>query len=81
MANIDFTLRVFPNHPRALNGAVRFSLQRDGTRPMKEACRRSVYLQRAIGFVPNDPMPYKLLGYLPATEGGRNRHASLPAQQ
>ena len=63
ISDIDFTLRVFPNHPRALNSAVRFSLQHKRHPPNEHGLPAECYLQRAIKFVPNDAMPYRLYGY------------------
>ncbi|NND68829.1 MAG: hypothetical protein HKN19_14665 [Halioglobus sp.] len=63
MGDIDFTLRSFPNHHRALNSAVKFRLRHKRFPPKSKGLRAECYLQRAINFSPNDPIPYGLLGY------------------
>lgn len=55
--DIDYTLRRFPNHPRALNAAVRLS-ERDQTKvenslPLPVEC----YFERALRFRPKDAVP------------------------
>ncbi|GAA5180457.1 hypothetical protein GCM10025771_25000 [Niveibacterium umoris] len=53
-AEIDYTLRAFPNHPRALLSLARLS-QRDKT-PHPQGVKANVacYFQSAINFVPDD---------------------------
>jgi|CXWL01.1.fsa_nt_gi tetratricopeptide (TPR) repeat protein len=62
--DLDYTLRAWPNHPRALLTMIRFQEQvnRKITKhkaPVPAEC----YLQRAIHFSPEDPVPYALYGY------------------
>jgi hypothetical protein len=67
MGDIHYTLQTWPNHHRALKSAVQFRLQH------RELWRQPAdlhnypaecYLQRAINFSPNDPVPYMLYGML-----------------
>lgn len=61
IGDINYTLVRFPNHHRALYSAVRFSLgdAGDGDRERYPA---ECYLQRAVSFKPNDPVPHMLYG-------------------
>jgi len=57
-ADIDYTLRAIPNHPRAL-----LSMERLGMRDKTDFPRGAhypvpCYFDRAIRFVPDDPMPH-----------------------
>jgi len=69
MGDIDFTLRVFPNHPRALNSVVQFSLQHKRHPPQERGLPAECYLQRAMEFAPDDAIPYKLYGYYMQSKG------------
>ncbi len=58
---VRYTLTRFPNHHRALNTAVLFSLRKGDTaegRGHPAEC----FLQRAINFRPEDPVPHMLYG-------------------
>lgn len=62
--DLDYTLRSWPNHARALLSIIRFQLKKNQklTRydiPIPPEC----YLYRAINFNPRDPVPYTLFGY------------------
>ncbi|MGZ8161898.1 MAG: CDC27 family protein [Methylobacter sp.] len=63
--DLDYTLRAWPNHHRALLSIIRYQLEvikkirKDKTIKIPPEC----YLQRAIHFSPEDPMPYSLYGY------------------
>lgn len=68
MGDIHYTLQTWPNHHRALNSALRYRLQHrelwsvgDNTSQNYPA---ECYLQRAMNFSPNDPIPYMLHGLL-----------------
>lgn len=68
MGDIHYTLQTWPNHHRALKSAVQFRLRNremwdkgDNTAQNYPA---ECYLQRAIKFSPNDPVPYMLHGML-----------------
>lgn len=63
--DLDYTLIAWPNHHRALLSAIKYQLNykakisKDGPSNSAEC-----YLQRAIHFSPDDPVPYSLYGYL-----------------
>ena len=62
--DLDYTLRAWPNHARALLSIIRFQLKINNkltrlTIPIPAEC----YLNRAINYSPNDPVPYTLFGY------------------
>lgn len=61
MGDVNYTLERFPNHHRALYTAVRFSLG-ESTFGSLRRYPAECYLQRAIRFSPNDPVPYMLYG-------------------
>ncbi len=62
--DLDYTLRAWPNHPRALLSMIRFQekINRKLTN-LKATVPAECYLQRAIHFSPEDPVPYSLYGY------------------
>lgn len=62
--DLDYTLRAWPNHHRALLTMIRFQEQvnRKITKH-KPKLPAECYLQRAIHFSPEDPVPYSLYGY------------------
>ncbi len=66
-ANIDYTLRRFPNHHRALYAATRLQ-RRDGPPPVTYRNpagfypSAECYLERAARFTPNDPMVHMIHG-------------------
>ncbi len=59
LGDINYTIRAFPNHHRALYAVVRYQLQ-----PHKISLENKVecYLQRAIGYKPQDGVLYMLTG-------------------
>lgn len=52
--DIDYTLRAFPNHPRALAAMVRLGELEKADRPQGANYTVQCYLERAIRFRPND---------------------------
>ncbi len=54
MGDIDYTLRAFPNHPRALASMARWALM-GGTFPNPDIPSAECYFERAIAFAPDDP--------------------------
>lgn len=61
IGDLDYTLRAFPNHHRALYAMIRLQLKqpaRIGSRYYSARC----YLERAVTFKPNDPIPRLLYG-------------------
>jgi tetratricopeptide (TPR) repeat protein len=59
IGDIDYTLRAFPNHPRALNAVGRLEL-RDGVKATLHPA--SCYFDRALKFRPNDANVYLVYG-------------------
>lgn len=78
-SNLDYTLRAFPNHHRALYAAVRFHLGKSEHGFVKMRYSMDCYFQRAMAFQPADgvvPMIYGI--YLFKTgnvEDAQNRFA------
>lgn len=61
MADIDYTLRAFPNHHRALYAMIRLQLK-EPVRYGSQFYTMTCYLERAVAFKPNDPIPRLLYG-------------------
>lgn len=68
MGDIHYTLQTWPNHHRALNSALRYRLQHRELWGVGNNTAQNYpaecYLQRAMQFSPNDPIPYMLHGLL-----------------
>jgi len=72
--DIHYTLQAWPNHHKALYLAVRYRLHHPGawtfnptemrTRVYRSGFPAECYLQRAINFSPNDPVPFMLYGMI-----------------
>lgn len=56
--DIDYTLRVFPNNPRALLAMSRLSKKTHSERPNGALFQVECYFDRAIRLTPDDPMPH-----------------------
>ena len=56
-ADVDYTLRAFPNNPRALLTMSRLGERAKSERPPGSRYTVECYFQRALDFVPDDPMP------------------------
>ena len=61
IGDIDYTLRAFPNHHRALYAMIRLQL-RDPVKIGSQFYSARCYLERAVAFKPNDPIPRLLYG-------------------
>lgn len=59
--DINYTLVKYPNHPRALYSAIRFSLS-DARPELKKQYPPECYLQRAVAFAPQDHVAHMLYG-------------------
>jgi tetratricopeptide (TPR) repeat protein len=53
MGDIDYTLRAFPNHPRALAATAKWAL-RGGRFPNQAIPSAECYFERAVAFAPDD---------------------------
>lgn len=61
--DISYTLKVFPNHPRALMSMANLALREKKDKPLYSAYSMSCWLQRAKRFAPEDPQVYAVEGY------------------
>ncbi|MEZ5556067.1 tetratricopeptide repeat protein [Haliea sp.] len=61
IGDIQYTLTKIPNHHRALYSAVRFSIS-DPSKDLKRKYPAECFLQRAIHYAPDDPVPRMLFG-------------------
>ncbi len=62
--DLDYTLRAWPNHHRALLSIIRYELSaKKKLKPYGPKIPPECYLQRAIHFSPEDPTPYALYGH------------------
>ena len=61
-ADIDYTLRAIPNHPRALMAMVRLGDRHKSTQPPGARYPVECYFDRAVRFTPDDPMVRVLYG-------------------
>lgn len=55
-ADIDYTLRAFPNHHRALDAMMRLSAKVKNEKPLGATYTVGCYVERAVRFKPTDPI-------------------------
>jgi predicted Zn-dependent protease len=60
--DLDYTLRAFPNHARALSSMARFALHSKSTKVGGLKWTFECYFDRAIRFQPDDPAPRAIYG-------------------
>ncbi|HQT25586.1 MAG TPA: tetratricopeptide repeat protein [Burkholderiales bacterium] len=60
--DLDYVLRSFPNHHRALNSLIRLALKQKRTQITDMHFTVDCYFERAIGFVPDDAIVHLLYG-------------------
>lgn len=60
--DIEYTLRAFPNHPRALMSMMRLFERNKMVIPQGAKAPLRCYFEHAIEFRPDDPIPYTLYG-------------------
>lgn len=60
--DLDYTVRAFPNHHRALYSMIRYATEKGGRMERKPPIPPECYLQRAIRFQPRDGVVYMLFG-------------------
>lgn len=70
--DIDFVLRAFPNHHRALMAMAKLSRREKRSTPLGANYPIDCYFERAIRFQPDDPMPYGIAGAYFAQSGQRD---------
>lgn len=62
IGDLDYVLRSFPNHHRALNSMARLGLMEKSNRPDNAHFTIDCYFERAIGFAPSDAIVHLLYG-------------------
>jgi len=60
MGDLDYTLRAFPNHHRALNAVMRY--ENSGKKRSADYFSTECYLKRALAFKPDDGIVWMLYG-------------------
>jgi Tfp pilus assembly protein PilF len=70
-ADVDYTLRAFPNHPRALLAMVRLGEREKTPKPRGTNYSVECYFDRAIRFAPDDPSVRLLYGTFLLKNGKR----------
>ena len=70
VGDLDYTLRAWPNHHRALLSLIKYQINMDSKANIDSKAAKSklptppeCYLQRAIQYSPSDIVPYSLYGY------------------
>jgi len=72
--DLDYTLRAFPNHHRALNAMARYQIRFPGGVPPEAAYTAECYFERATRFAPDDAIVRMLRGIYYA-KTGKNQKA------
>lgn len=72
--DIDYTLRVFPNHPRALQSIAKLARREGKSKPTGSHYSVQCWFDRALAFRPDDPNVRLVLG-LDLLRDGRAREA------
>ena len=67
--DIEYTLRAFPNHPRALFAMVRLGEKENRDKPIGSPYTISCWFDRAIRFTPNDGAVRLVLRHLSLSKG------------
>jgi len=76
--DLNYTLRAFPNHHKALLSIIRFKLNiLKGLRKEKLQTEPECYLNRAIEYSPDDPAPFSLYAYYLSKVGENERAKDL----
>jgi tetratricopeptide (TPR) repeat protein len=76
--DLDYTLIAWPNHHRALLSVINFQLKiNNKLTDYKLNNSPECYIQRAIHFSPQDPVPYSLFGYYLKKIGDLNKSAKF----
>lgn len=80
--DLDYTLRAFPNSPRALLTVQRYTARTKSDRPPGLRFAAECYYERAIRFMPDDPMPHLLYAsYLKERKRMQEVQAQLDAAE
>lgn len=79
--DLNYTLRAFPNHHKALLSVIRLKLDMvKGLRHGKLKTQPECYLMRAISYSPKDPAPYSLYAYYLSNLGQKDKAKELYQQ-
>jgi tetratricopeptide (TPR) repeat protein len=70
-ADIDYTLRAFPNHPRALHAMMKLGEQEKRIKPVGANYTIDCYFERALRWAPDDPNVRMLTGMFLLKQGKR----------
>lgn len=78
--DISYTLKVFPNHPRALMSMANLAMREKADKPLHSAYSMSCWFLRAKRFTPDDAQVYAIEGYY-LSKTGRKQEAVLAFQE
>lgn len=70
-ADIDYTLRAFPNNPRALLAMMKLGVKQNTVRPYGARWPVECYFDRAVRFAPDDPAVHTVYGLYLISKGKR----------
>ena len=73
--DIDYTLRAFPNHPRALTSMMNLARREKRERPDAAKYTISCYFDRALRFMPDDPSVRTVFGIFLLKQGKKTEAA------
>jgi hypothetical protein len=68
-SDIEYTLRAFPNHPRALTALIRLGKRDKTSRPRGSSMSVGCYVERAVAFRPDDIAVRQVRGVYLAMQG------------
>lgn len=71
--DIDYTLRAFPNHHRALKSMAELALKSPGRKPHGMRFSADCWFERATAYAPDDPVVWMINGYFLARKGESDR--------
>lgn len=71
--DIDYTLRAFPNHHRALKSMAELALKSPGRKPHGMRFTADCWFERATAYAPDDPVVWMINGYYLARKGESDR--------
>ena len=75
-SEIDYTLRAFPNHPRALMAMMKLGMKENVRQPRGALWPVECYFDRAVRFAPDDPAVRTLYGVYLVKNGSREAAAN-----
>jgi tetratricopeptide (TPR) repeat protein len=72
--DIDYTLRAFPNHPRALKSVMDLAFREKTNKPFGTRYITECWFNRALRFTPDDPQVHLIYGIF-LLKSGKNKEA------